>query len=291
MIPGEIDPHLPLPPDCAALLPLLADYATQQLPPAAAARVAAHLPACPACQARLAQYQTLLPLLADVAPELPPLALRDNFLALLAAEKQALPPVIPPSGLPAAVIRPLWPAATLSSATAGWLRLAASVALLVVGGALGWLLARPTVPAEALLVADQAGAARQLASQLTTVGSQPPMASSRIELVRAAAGGSLQPGDPTVLVLINTLNSDPNPNVRLAAAEALYRLRADSLVGPALAQSLAVQTDPNVQITLIDLLVSLQRKQAVPQLQRLAQRPDALPVVRQQATQGIGVLL
>ena len=117
------------------------------------------------------------------------------------------------------------------------------------------------------------------------------MASSRIQLVHEASTGQVAPGDPTVLVLINTLNADPNPNVRLAAAEALYRLRADSLVGPALAQSLAVQTDPNVQVTLIDMLVSLRQKQAVPQLQRLAQRPDALPAVRQQATQGLGVLL
>ncbi|RFP64428.1 hypothetical protein D0N36_14005 [Hymenobacter lapidiphilus] len=291
MLPEEIDAQLPLLPDCAALLPLLADYAAQDLPPAEVARVAAHLPGCPDCQAHLAAYQTLLPLLADVAPELPPLALRDDFLAMLAAEKQALREAKVSASLPVAVVRPLRPAGALDAATAGWLRIAASVALLVVGATLGWLLARPGLPAEATLAANQAESAQLLARQLTASNGQPPMASSRIQLVHEAVGENVRPGDPTVLVLINTLNADPNPNVRLAAAEALYRLRADSLVGPALAQSLAVQTDPNVQITLIEMLVSLRRKQAVPQLQRLAQRPDALPVVRQQATQGIGVLL
>ncbi|NVO86634.1 HEAT repeat domain-containing protein [Hymenobacter terrestris] len=291
MIPEEIDAQLPLPPDCTALLPLLADYAAKDLPPAEAARVAAHLPHCPDCQARLAEYQMLLPLLADVAPELPPLALRDDFLAMLAAEKHTLQAARISARPAAAVVRPLWSAGALDAATAGWLRIAASVALLVVGATLGWLLARPGSPSEATLAYSQAESAQLLARQLTATNGQPSMASSRIQLVHEAVAENVRPGDPTVLVLINTLNADPNPNVRLAAAEALFRLRADSLVGPALAQSLAVQTDPNVQITLIDMLVSLRRKQAVPQLQRLAQRPDALPVVRHQATQGIGVLL
>ncbi|NVO29944.1 HEAT repeat domain-containing protein [Hymenobacter lapidiphilus] len=282
----------PLPPACAAVRPLLADYAARQLPPAEVAAAEAHLPACPACQTCLAEYKLLLPLLADSVDELPPLALRDDFLAMLAAEKQTLPAPETLVSPPMAVVRPLWPVGVLDAATVGWLRIAASVALLAVGAALGWLLARQAAPAEATLAANQAEAAQLLARQLTTTSGQPPMASSRIQLVHEASSGpNVHPGDPTVLVLINTLNADPNPNVRLAAAEALYRLRADSLVGPALAQSLAVQTDPNVQITLIEMLVSLRRKQAVPQLQRLAERPDALPVVRQQATQGIGVLL
>ena len=293
MLPEEIDDQLPLPPDCATLLPLLADYATQDLPPAEVARVAAHLPDCPDCRAHLAAYQTLLPLLADVTPERSPLALRDDFLAMLATEKHALQAAqIAARPAAGAIVRPLRPALGAPvAATAGWLRIAASVALLIVGAMLGWLLARPGLPAEATLVFGQVESAQLLARQLTASNGQPPMASSRIQLVREAVGENVRPGDPTVLVLINTLNADPNPNVRLAAAEALYLLRADSLVGPALAQSLAVQTDPNVQITLIEMLVGLRRKQAVPQLERLAQRPDALPVVRQQATQGIGMLL
>ena len=99
------------------------------------------------------------------------------------------------------------------------------------------------------------------------------------------------PGDPAVQVLINTLNFDSNPNVRLAACEALYRLRADPRVREALVHSLPIQTDPNVQITLIDMVVAMHVRRAVPQLQRLAKRPDALPVVRAQAEAGIGKLI
>ena len=128
-------PDFPLPPACAALEPLLADYAAQDLPPAETARVRAHLPGCPACRAHLAQYQQLLPLLSDVAPELPPLALRDEFLAMLAVEKQHLRPVAEPLPVPP-VVRQLRPETAVSSL--GWLRVAASVALLLLGAALGW---------------------------------------------------------------------------------------------------------------------------------------------------------
>ena len=137
-----------------------------------------------------------------------------------------------------------------------------------------------------------AGAAGRpaLAAALAADNGQPVSASNRIQLVTGAPRGA-EPGDPTVQVLVNTLNFDPNPNVRLAACEALFRLRADPRVGEALVHSLPLQTDPNVQITLIDLLVTLRVPRAVPQLERLAKRPDALPVVRAQAEAGIGKLI
>ncbi|QKG54632.1 HEAT repeat domain-containing protein [Hymenobacter sp. BRD67] len=62
-------------------------------------------------------------------------------------------------------------------------------------------------------------------------------------------------------------------------------------VGPALVEALPLQTDPNVQITLIDALVTLREKRAVPQLEELARQPEVLPAVRQQAESGLGQLI
>lgn len=276
---------LPATPECASVEPLLADYAARALAPAEMARAAAHLPQCPGCQERVAQYASLLETFDAEPLTMPPLALHDNFLAMLAAEKALLPAA--PAVVPETQAVPLYPPAAAGN-TLLWLRIAASIALLAAGTVLGLLLNRPTAPIAA--VATPAEEAQALAAQLAAATQQPATASQRIQLVNDAPG-STRPGDPTVLVLINTLNADPNPNVRLAAAEALYRLRADSLVGPALIQALPVQTDPNVQITLIELLVKLRDKQAVPQLRRLSQRPDALPAVRDQAKQGVSLLI
>ena len=87
------------------------------------------------------------------------------------------------------------------------------------------------------------------------------------------------------------VNFDPNTNVRLAACEALYRMRVDYRLKEAQVHSLPIQTDPNVQVTLIDMLVTLRVHRAVPQFERLAKCPDALPVVRAQAEESIGKLL
>jgi HEAT repeat protein len=130
-----------------------------------------------------------------------------------------------------------------------------------------------------------------LSVQLAAARQQPASASQRLQLVSQAPALVTEPNDPAVLTLIHTLDTDPNPSVRLAACEALVRLRADPRVGPALVEALPLQTDPNVQITLIDALVTLREKRAVPGLEELAKKPDALPAVRQQAESGLGQLI
>lgn len=275
----------PTPTDCAAIAPLLAGYAEQELSAAETARVETHLPNCPACQTELAELRQLLSCLDDQLAPMPPLALRDNFLAQLAEEKANLPKAV--AAAPAAPTEAKVVAFWAPTPTARWLRVAASIALLAVGAVLGLLLRQnPALD----MAARQPDASTTLAAHLTAATSQPATASRRIQLVTEAPA-SVEPGDPAVQVLINTLNADPSPNVRLAACEALYRLRADPRVGPALVQALPNQRDPNVQITLIELLVALRDKRAVPTLERLSRQQDALPAVRQQAQNGIGLLI
>ena len=283
---------------CSELEALLPAFAEGSLPAAEAARVAEHLPGCPACQHQLSQLRALTADLDAALPEVPGTALRANFLALLEQHKQQLPltaapaPVVPPlpvaAEAPAAKVVAMWPAAS-----ATWLRVAASVVLLVAGVLLGrqlpWSGRAGSGVAATTPAAGPAGPGA-LAVALSGDSGHAVSASHRIQLVNSSDKAT-EPSDQTVQVLINTLDSDPNPNVRLAACDALYRLRADPRVGEALVHSLSLQTDPNVQITLIDMLVTMRLHRAVPQLERLAKRPDALPVVRAQAEAGIGKLI
>ncbi|TDN40481.1 hypothetical protein A8B98_13705 [Hymenobacter sp. UV11] len=273
----------------------------QPLPPAVA-HLAAHLPTCPACQAELAELRQLFNDLDALPPELPPLAMRDDFQAMLEQEKAKLAAASPTGLTMQRGAQPL-PVVTAPPATSHaqpttnsdqratftWLRIAASVALVAIGAVLGLLLrgGQPTAPLAQNTPAEQP----TLSMKLAAARQQPATASQRLQLVSQAPALVTEPNDPAVLTLIHTLDTDPNPSVRLAACEALVRLRADPRVGPALVEALPLQTDPNVQITLIDALVTLREKRAVPGLEQLAKKPDALPAVRQQAESGLGQLI
>jgi hypothetical protein len=91
-------------------------------------------------------------------------------------------------------------------------------------------------------------------------------------------------------LLINTLNFDANVNVRLAACQALLRFEREEGVREALIQSLRIQKDPNVQLTLIEALVAIKEKRAATDMQWLARNQQVLEVVRLKAEEGLGAL-
>ncbi|QKG52281.1 zf-HC2 domain-containing protein [Hymenobacter sp. BRD67] len=230
------DSHL-TDPACAELRAWLPDLADGRPLPPEAAHLAAHLPACPACQAELAELRQLFNDLDALPAELPPLTMRDDFQALLHEEKAKLA-AASPTGLTAARGgQPLQSAAMqeekpgpqrVLAATQQWLRVAASVALVAVGAVLGLLLRGGPV-APPLAQNTQAAQPQQatLSVRLAAARQQPATASERLQLVSQAPAMVVEPNDPAVLTLIHTLDTDPNPNVRLAACEALVRLRAD----------------------------------------------------------------
>jgi hypothetical protein len=271
---------------CHELEALLPAYVERSLPAAEAARVAAHLPTCPNCQLQVTQLRALTDDLDAALPEVPRTALRANFMAMLEQQKQLLKPEaaatpisVQPEAKEAKVVS-MWPTALAGN----WLRIAASIVLIAAGVLLGRNLHWGPQNSGAV-AANNKPAPVELAQSMRQAS-----ASDRIQLVNNSSKQA-EPGDPTVQVLLNTLNFDANPNVRLAACEALYRLRDDPQVREGLVHSLSIQTDPNVQITLIDMVVSMRVRRAVPQLEKLSKRADALPVVRAQAEAGIGKLI
>ncbi len=277
---------------CHEMEALLPAYVERSLPAAEADRVAAHLTACPGCQLQVTQLRALTDDLDAALPEVPRTALRANFMAMLNEQKALLKPAAPAVAAPLpseAKVVSMWPTPFANN----WLRIAASIVLLAAGVLLGrqlpWGLRGSDSVAATAADAAASGKLEQVKLRQALAGSA-VSASDRIKLV-ATSGKESEPGDPTVQVLLNTLNFDASPNVRLAACEALYRLRDDPRVREGLVHALAIQTDPNVQITLIDMVVSMRVRRAVPQLERLAKRADALPVVRAQAEAGIGKLI
>ncbi len=172
----------------------------------------------------------------------------------------------------------------------GW-RVAAGITLILLGfGGGAWYnhSRGPDQPPPAAQAApDQVTAARRVLGFDQTNRTS---ASERIQVVRQTT--HLPEADRELIqLLVNTLNFDDNVNVRLAACQALYHFGQTPGVREAFIQSLRVQTHPNVQVALIDVLIALEEKRALREMQRLTQDSTVLEIVRLRAQQGVGKLI
>lgn len=171
------------------------------------------------------------------------------------------------------------------------LRIAAGLALLIIGFGAGWLFQSKSEKGAALAVlsGEKTGEIAEMKKVLAFEQMNNTSASERIQAVNHSYEIPDADRDITQL-LINTLNFDPNVNVRLAACQALAHFAGEAEVKEALIQSLAIQTDPNIQISLIEALVAIKEKRAVDQFQQLARNQEVLDVVRLKATEGLNRL-
>lgn len=168
------------------------------------------------------------------------------------------------------------------------LRLAAGVTLLILGFAGGVVYNNWRADQASTNLADSAPAL-EMKKVLAFEQLPKTSASERIQAVNQSY--ELSQADQAITqLLINTLNFDANVNVRLAACQALARFENEPDVRDALIQSLQIQTDPNIQITLIEILVAIKEKRAVVEMKRLAQNQQLLDVVRLKAKEGISRL-
>src|SRR5262245_29142262 len=71
--------------------------------------------------------------------------------------------------------------------------------------------------------------------------------------------------------LLRTVNQDPNVNVRLSAVDALRNFGESPVARKGVTQALTKQSSPLVQVAIIDLLVDLRDRQAIPFLKDLLQ--------------------
>ncbi len=86
-----------------------------------------------------------------------------------------------------------------------------------------------------------------------------------------------------VEALIETMNTDDNVNVRLAAINALANFKSESSIRQALINSLKKQEDPIVQITLINLMVEMKEKGAIEELKEIIDDSTNIESVKDEA--------
>lgn len=87
--------------------------------------------------------------------------------------------------------------------------------------------------------------------------------------------------EKVIKALLQTLDNDPNVNVRLAAIESLTNYIDNPKVREGLVQSIVHQDTPIIQVTLANLMVALQEKRSIESFKTLMRSKDLDTTVKQ----------
>lgn len=247
-------------------------------------QVQAHLADCRECRDELESLSAIWTKLGVLPEERPSDALRSRFYTMLDAYKQGLEAEKPTprwQDLFSRWLARFWPQQPV-------FQFSLAMLLLVVGLTGGFILKGAQRP-----VSDLAPLRQEMNSMRTTLAMSLLDNQSASERLRGVSLSSQMRNPDSRLLesLIHTLENDSNPNVRLAAVEALYLFRDLPEVRQGLSGSLARQSSPQVQIALIDLIVSIKEQRAIDALRSLIQDEKLDPLVKERAREGLERLL
>lgn len=164
-------------------------------------------------------------------------------------------------------------------------QVAYTIALLLAGVFGGRLL----FPANQSEMAELSSQVKEMKEMMMINMLEDASASERLKAVQI--GYEIGGKERVVEALLNTLNNDENVNVRLASLEALEQYAHIPEVREGLIQSIVHQDSPMVQVSLADLMVRLQDRQAAKDFKELLDQQEILPEVRQNIDKNLNQLI
>lgn len=268
--------------NCKEIQTLLIDYLDGKLDHASADQLRQHLEGCGECKREADDLQLLLTAMHNTVGETPPPALRESFDTMLQSELNMLTTANiiqefkPVGDRPAKIIpisHPVW-------------KVAAAVMLVAAGVVIGRSLpsrSEPTRFAEIDSLRNEVKSMRQ-ENMLNMIDDE--SASQRIKAVSYAEEIS-NPDQQVIDVLIHTLNNDKNVNVRLAALYSLERFADKRAVRDSLVSSLPAQTEPIIQVVLINLLAEKRDTRAIAPIRNIITNKKTLKEVKDAAQRSL----
>jgi hypothetical protein len=239
-------------------------------------KIQTHLAECASCREELENLSAIWTKLGVLPEEQPSGALRERFYTMLEGYKAGIHRGKTIQGIRKALSRlfgNFWgkrPA----------FQLAASFSFLLIGLFIGYFLRTGHQNTE--LRSEIQNMQQMLAVSLLEQRSP----TERLRGINLSAGVE-KPSAQTIGALLNTLNNDPNINVRLAAVDALYLFYNYPSVKESAIHSLSNQKSPLVQVALVDLLVTMRERQALESFKKLVQANELDPGVKQILERGI----
>jgi len=226
-----------------------------------------HLEDCAACRQEAEGLESLWTKLDSLPAEQPSPQMRERFYAALGAYGE---------GFSAASTR------GRQKINFAWASLGLAAATLLIGLGLGYAVSSQRGGRESTEIAQLRGEVNGMRELVALSLLRQQSASERLRGVSWA--NQVESSDGQVLAaLLDSVNHDPNVNVRLAAADALRTFAMTSTARTEIARAIVPQSAPLVQIALIDLVVDLKDSASIRELKQVAGNASLNPSVRERA--------
>lgn len=265
--------------NCTYIQDLLVEFHENTLNKEQTSEVESHLTSCAQCRHEYELTKQFLSAMNNVEDEQPSSNLKQNFNQLLETEKE----IQSKDALHIEHKR------QNSYQFGEFLKYAA--AILIIFG-IGFLLGKNLGPSDnqSMEIAQLQSDLHSMKQNLTLATLQQPTSSQRLKAVNILEKQG-HGNDKVLSALVQTLQSDANVNVRMAAANALTKYANDPLVRNAYLEALKNQKEPSIQITLINILVDIKENRAKTLLEEILNEDNNLPVVKELATQGVKIFI
>lgn len=225
----------------------LPEYIDGKLDEKTASEVRSHLESCADCRNEYSGLQSFLNFADSLPGAEPPADMRQEFMAMLETEM--------PTRQKKVVMMP------------AWLQVAAVIAVALITYSGGYYFGSEKSRGEQQKLVAELDQTRQ---QVLLTSLQEATGPQKIEAVYSISK-SAQTGDALVDALVNTMNTDKNVNVRLAAINALSEMMdKNPRIKNELISSLSLQENSLLQISLIQVLTEKGVKEAKPEIESIA---------------------
>jgi hypothetical protein len=236
-----------------------------------------HRSACERCREVLHEQELLFNLMANTKMEQPDETLKINFYYMLQSEMNKQNP------LKVSSRSKTWGNRNLSF----FLKVAAGFVLVVIGAFAGSMIYdRMNNGGSSASNNYRQNEDAQLLAQLNQ---ESP--GQRIKAVSYIENNTSEADTKMLATLVDVLNNDENVNVRMAAAYTLSKFIDTPLVRDAMVESLGKQTEPLLQILLMNILTEKKELKAIEPMQKIITNKNSLEQVKFAAQKNINVLL
>jgi hypothetical protein len=260
---------------CEEVQSLLITSQEAEIPSAVREDIRQHIEGCAQCTAAQAELRHLQYLMESTPEALPGPGLEKQFRKMLRTAEQEQKAVVRP------VTRRMYV----------WRNVAAAVVILAVGVGIGTRLTTSGPPERPLSKTSMNTITRPGDSADTDAFAllKSASASERIKAVNYAEAMT-SPDRQVIDALVNTLDHDKNANVRLACLYSLAKFSDNPKVRDAMVYSLPLQTEPIVQIVLINLLTEMKERKAIRPFQDIISNDKTSKEVKHIAEKGLRVM-